>query len=532
MATPPTPPRLSERDVSYLKLLKTLKQAPSVTEGALGVVRRIADWIDSLAVLNFICSHQPWLDDWGVKEALVHNDRTPARHRVELEKAIAIFDLLREMDAPGLSAQERAEIQEDIKYLFKTLPEHDRPIVKQHAYALSATRTGKAPKARVATPEDDEAIDAATAALLAGEDESAELDADDVPLPAPSGFAPLEIEPAAAPSGFAPLEIEPAAAPAGFAPVSADAAASAAPDGTPTQGGTTDMLRVAEQEALAAANEAAVSAAEDEAAEEDSAEATVAQAAGARLAGMDRGAKVTAARATPDAEMLGLLVFDQDDEVALALLENPALTDRLASTVARRASQRVAAEIYRKRAIFMRPLVRQALLECPNAPSAALLEVVNSVSDINELLRILRSPKVKFLEVKAKARARMAMIFKSLGQNEKIAAIRRAGSFLLKELWTDFFRDEALVVRCVQEKQVEANIVLEIARSKIAPRRALEVIGTTAQYTANYQICLELVLNPKTPRQVVTTLIRKLNPSDRKMVKNNPALPQSIRNFA
>ena len=43
---------------------------------------------------------------------------------------------------------------------------------------------------------------------------------------------------------------------------------------------------------------------------------------------------------------------------------------------------------------------------------------------------------------------------------------------------------------------------------------------------------LELVLNPKTPRQIVTRLINKLNPADRKMVKNNPSLPESIRRFA
>src|SRR5437870_3545557 len=100
-ATPPT--GLSERDVSYLKLLKTLKQSQAVTEGALGVVRRIAEWIDSVPVLDFIASHQPWLDDWEVKEGLVHNDHTPARYRVEIEKSIAIFDLLREMDAPDLA---------------------------------------------------------------------------------------------------------------------------------------------------------------------------------------------------------------------------------------------------------------------------------------------------------------------------------------------------------------------------------------------------------------------------------------------
>ena len=74
--------------------------------------------------------------------------------------------------------------------------------------------------------------------------------------------------------------------------------------------------------------------------------------------------------------------------------------------------------------------------------------------------------------------------------------------------------------------------MLEIARSKIAPRKALEAIGNTPQYVANYDVLLQVVLNPKTPRQIVTKLIRRLNPADRKMVKSNPSLPESIRRMA
>jgi len=458
-------PALSERDVSYLKLLKTLKQSPTVTEGALGVVRRIAAWIDSVAVLNFICTHQAWYDDWEVKEALVHNDRTPGNHRIEIEKAIAIFDQLREMDDPALAASERAEIQEDIKYLFKTLPEHDRAVVKQHAYDLSATRSGKT-GAHVTVPV---APTTGTAVV-------------DAPQP--------------------PME-----------------------DAT---GAVTEAIRVAEQEAFAHVDEAAATLAPEEVEEHEES----APAEAVTLAAMPKERKLTFARGSADDQVLTLLAFDTDDEVLLALLDNPAMNDRIAATIARRATSRVANDIYRRRGLFMRPMIREALLECPNAPSAALLEIVNSISDFTHLLKLLRSPKVKFLEVKAKARSRLSMIFKALGQNEKIAALRRAGSGLLKELWTDFFRDEALVVRCVQEKQVDSNIVHEIARSKIAPRRALEIIGTTPQYLANYGIVLELVLNPKTPRQIVQQLMHRLTPADRKMVKNNPAIPEAIRRFA
>lgn len=474
----PTPPHgLTERDVSYLKLLKTLKQLPTVSEGTLGVVRRLAAWMDSVAVLEFIAGHQPWYDDWEVKESLVHNDLLAQRWRSDIEKAIAIFDLLREMDDPVLSAQERGEIQDDIKYLFKTLAEHDRAVVKQHAYQLSASRQGKTgPGVGVATP-----------------------------------------------SSAAAVAPDPAGAANDAAAVAASQAAEEA-----LQGDVTQTIRDAELEARQIAEAVASEELAEAVAEIEEAPAPTT----ATLAAIPLDRRLTFAQASPDPAVLGLLVFDTNEDVLIALLDNPALGDRQAATIARRATARVAEAIYRHRRIFMRPLVREALLECPSAPSSALLEVVNSISDLIQLLKLIKSPKIKFMEVKAKARSRLAMMFKSLGMSEKISAIRRAGSSLLKELWTDFFRDEALVAQCVAEKSLDPSIILEIARSKIAPRRALELIAANASYVANYQICLELVMNPKTPRQVVTKLLPKLNANDRKMIKNNPALPEAIRRFA
>ena len=463
---------LSERDVSYLKLLKTLKTASTGGAGAeLGVVRRIATWIDSVAVLDFICGHQPWFDDWEVKEGLIHNDATPLRHRQELEKAIAIFELLHELDDPAHGPQERTEIQEDIRYLFTHLPEHDRGVVKAHAYELSASRReGPSPAGAVARTAE----------------------------------APVPARPEAVADAH-------------------DASIDELTGDLPADGSVTETLRQTEMEALAASE------LEDDAPAPD---VEAAAAASAPHAALPLAQRVALARSSTEAEALGSLAYDTHEEVVLALVQNPALNDRLAAVIAQRATGRVAAEIHRNRRLFMRPLVQQALLECPNAPSAALLEIVNSMGNLRDLMKLLSSPKVKFLEVKAKARARLSMIFKSLGTGEKLQAIRSSGRSMLKELWTDFFRDEQLVIKCLQEKQVDQGIVLEIARSKVAPRRALELIAASPSWLANYQVMLELVMNPKTPRQVVAKLIPKLKPADRKMIKSNPALPEAIRKFA
>lgn len=525
-----SPGRLPERDVHYLKLLKSLRASQDAGGGGpIGVVQRIADWIDSVPVLEFICANPAWCDDWGVKEALLHNDLTPSRWRVELEKHVAIFDLLREMDSPELSAQEKGEIQEDLKYLFKTLSEHDRAVVKQRAKSLarSAGDASKRPAGETAA-----AAPAAIAEAPAEPSISQELLAGEL------GIAPAEAPPA--PGDGAVTEQLHAAEEQAFA--AEWAAAMAEMEAADEEGVELvvdeELLVEAEPGAPAAGEPAAPEPAAEPALEEpeelEELEGAVDEgaAAAAPIAKQPVEARIEAAATSADPAVLGALAHDSSEDVQLALVRNPSLADGPAAILARRAGSQVAAAIHRERRLFMRPMVQAALLECPNAPSTALLEIVNSISDVPGLMRLIRSPKVKFLEVKAKARHRLKTIFRSLGANEKMAVLRRAGRGIIKELWTDFFRDEALVLRCVREKQIDSGTALEIARSSIAPRKALEALGNSPQYAANDQVTLQLVLNPKTPRQVVTKLMRKLNPADRRMVKSNPSLPESIRRMA
>jgi len=241
-----------------------------------------------------------------------------------------------------------------------------------------------------------------------------------------------------------------------------------------------------------------------------------------------------AARAavSEDPAELSHLAHSANEDVQLALVANPHLPETAAVLLTRKATYRVAEAVFRNRALFQRPRVRSAILECPNAPAAAQIQAVNHLGDFPALVRLLGSPRIRHLEVKSKARARLRSRFKSLSQGEKLAAIRQSGRSVLRHLWTDFFRDEALVLRCLQEKQLDGGMVLEIARSRIAPRRALEVIGSTPAWTGQYPVLQALVANPKTPRQVAVRLLPKLKPADRKALQKNPAVPAAVRRMA
>ncbi|MFP3940098.1 MAG: hypothetical protein ACLF0P_07315 [Thermoanaerobaculia bacterium] len=419
----------SEREEVHLKLLRSLRAAGGT--GALGVVRRLATWIDSSPVLEEIASHPPWFADWGVKEAFIRNEHTPEAIRSRCAQAVGVLDLLRELDTAELSERERREIREQTRVLIRALPEEDRERVRSRALELSASRG-----AELAPP--------------APEDEAAELAA-----------ASAELEPAAG----------------------------EAPDQETTARPPADELRPEDGRSVA-------------------------------ISGLSLGRRVQLARSSRDLAELQVLSAETNDEVRLALLANPALGERLIADVARTSSARVAREIYRNRRLFQRPMVRRALLESAHVPSAALVEVVSSMGDLRGLLGLTQNPKIRSMEVKARARARLTALFRSLGSAEKISTVRSSGRSLLKALWTDFFRDEELVLRCLRERHLDKGLVVEIARSSIAPRRALRLIGETPSLYAPYEVRLALARNPKTPRAIVRKLLPGLTAEDRRDVES------------
>lgn len=442
-------PPLSEREEVHVKLLNSLKA--SGTGGELGVVRRIATWIDSPRVIGLIVSHGPWFDDWGIKEALIRNEHTPERFRSRCARTVGVLDLLHELDRPDLSKGERAEVRDQARNLIRTLPAEDRERVHSRALELSSSRAAtEVTEAAAADPEPAEVFDGDDTLPLTGPESEAEEPAAPAPVAGPTPVPPVE---------------------------------------------------------------------------EDGPEQGKARA----LSNLSPDRKIALAKTSRDLAVLQVLSGEDSDDVRLALLGNPSLGERLVADLARSASARVAREIYRHRRLFQRPMVRRALLESPNVPSAALVEVVSSMGDLRGLLGLTQNPKIRSMEVKARARARLTALFRGLGSSEKISTIRSSGRSLLKALWTDFFRDEELVLRCLRECHLDKGLVLEIARSSIAPRRALKLIGETPSLSAPYEVRLALVQNPKTPPKVVERMLHGLRPADRQALEGHPTVSQALR---
>ena len=504
--------RVGEREESFLKLLSSLAAAGQHGAQAPGVVGRIAAWIDSPRVLEVICRHPPWFGNWQVKEALLRNAATPAGPRQVLERQIAVFDLLRELDSPGLGAGERQEIREDVRGLLSTLSAEDRIPIKQRALELSSSRrrppeSAAGPPGREGAEAAEEPSDEAGGTAL----EEAAPAALEFAFPEPEyeelgtgEFVLDDLLTEAESASSEPLEAPP--------PMAAE----------PSSAALGPILEIVEIEA-------ATLEAEEPKREQPRAEGA-SQLAPGRPAQL--GEELEAARTSTDSQVLSALAQRPVETLQLALLENSALPELAAVSLARRGTATVASRIYHSQRWFSRPRIREALLACPAAPAAAQLEALGSLRSFAKLLEVLSSPRIRHLEVKAKARSRLRGLFQTLSQGEKLAAVRTGGRSLLRQLWTDFFRDEPLVLRCLREKRLDEGTVLEIARSKIAPRRALEEIGNNAAWAASYPIRLALVMNPKTPRPIAARLLQRLKPADRKMLRKNMAISAALRNKA
>jgi hypothetical protein len=176
--------------------------------------------------------------------------------------------------------------------------------------------------------------------------------------------------------------------------------------------------------------------------------------------------------------------------------------------------------------------VKVALLHNPHTPETVAMECLAHVSSPRELMLVMRDPKVRSVEVKAKARARLVERWRTMATEERVAAIRQTGGELLNELWTEAFGDERTLLRLVEERGVPEGVVLRIARSRVAPRPVLAAIGRDPSLVNNYAVRLELALNPKTPREVVAQLIPRLTPADRQRLKASSHVAEAVRDLA
>jgi hypothetical protein len=238
------------------------------------------------------------------------------------------------------------------------------------------------------------------------------------------------------------------------------------------------------------------------------------------------------ARTTQSQEELAHYAFEADDDVFESFLDNPAASAEQVASLGHKTTRDRIIRIARHQKWFAKSNVREALLKNPNTPEDVALRCLSHVGRMDSLSRLLRDPRVRSLAVKAGARQRLVDRYRALSVDQRVSSIKASGGQLLQDLWKEAFSDRQALKKLLSDRGLDEAVAVRVARSRIAPREALLALGNNRNLLAKYQVCLELAMNPKTPREVLSRVVPRLTPADRARLRQSRSLTDHTRSLA
>lgn len=237
------------------------------------------------------------------------------------------------------------------------------------------------------------------------------------------------------------------------------------------------------------------------------------------------------AATTTDTIQMAILMTDPSDEVFHALLNNPALPEDLVVGYARSISAERAETMFHHQNWSHCTRFRDVLLDNPQTPHSVSLEILSTTTNFQILVKVLKNPKITSIEVKQTAHHRLVELYQTIDSAERITWITKTKGEILQELGEEAFHDESTIATLLRESSLNEETVLRVVRAKAVPRSALAEIGNHPAWSNHAQIRLELMMNPKTPRETMARLLPLLSPADRARIKTNRSLPDYIRSM-
>jgi hypothetical protein len=581
--------RLPEQDrIPFRNLALIRPQAP--TPGQLQLVESLARNLASPRLLTLIARTPHWVVSGPVLLALAGNEATPEAMRRDLELAVSLFDLVRELDrAPAGEREERAEM---VRALYQQLPLNLRAVVKQQAKHLARSvhasgqtlelpplpageqdwetlttppqeAEARRPPARLprldllARAESTPIMEELQAFLV---DEDVEVRAAALRNPALSEEVLLEVLPRCAVPGLFddlyaearwyfrdPLREAVYASPCCPLALARKMAGSRDLVGLLGQGpqDRTALHRVvslfhqldesefqyltwwAKCRAPAMLRVVKIFF--------DRLQRRRASHAGGLGGEGGEGRWVTlkervhmASRATqPDQFMAALK--DGDLGVFQAALGNPGLTANVVVAVIPSLDGARAEQVAGHRAWGALTGVREALLHHPRLQEKTALGLLRDDLPHRVLLDVLRDPRLPHLEVKRQALEYLRASYRRMPVPQRILALRASGGELLRHLPREILEDQETLRLLVEDRQVDPGILLRLARNRQTPREILDQIASHPVLMAHPAVTSELLLNPKTPHQASRRIWGLLSESEHQTLLRSPHLPATLR---
>jgi hypothetical protein len=242
--------------------------------------------------------------------------------------------------------------------------------------------------------------------------------------------------------------------------------------------------------------------------------------------------RVFMAQQATQPEQISAALRDADPKVFNVALENPGLTAQALMAVIPGLDGAQAEKVAAHRAWGTVPQVRAALVHNVHLGEATALRLLQSLTGDRTLLDILRDQRLPHLEVKRRALAMLRDRYLAMPVPQRILALRASGGELLRHLDQEILEDPETLRLLIADRQVDPGILLRLARNKQVPREILELIAAHPVLMAHPAVMSELLLNPKTPRQAASRIWGLLSDSEQQHLLRSPHLPAPLRQLA
>jgi hypothetical protein len=234
-------------------------------------------------------------------------------------------------------------------------------------------------------------------------------------------------------------------------------------------------------------------------------------------------------RAQGSAEELASVLFDHSEEVLLALLDNPKLSeDHLRVLLSRKNLTRTFLHELGTRQRLLRPYaVKLALVRHPHAPRHLSLALLRHLYPF-DLLRVAGTPAAP-AELRRQAEEALVARLTMFSPGERLSLARQGGARLATALLAD---GEARIHQAALDNPhlTEEGVVRALRGQKVPPE-AVSAIAAHPRWSCRYEVRLALIRNPATSLRSMLALLEQVLPQDLAELTADRLMPPDRRTY-
>ncbi len=159
------------------------------------------------------------------------------------------------------------------------------------------------------------------------------------------------------------------------------------------------------------------------------------------------------------------------------------------------------------------------MLHNKNLPEKYGLRFVKELSELKDLLDVLRDKKITSIEIKNVAYSTLLRKFNSMTEEEKAKIIIDSNGEIFRELWSVIFNDEKLLETLLTKFEPNEEIVARIVHSRLTPLSILKLIVDRNIHLDNIAVVIEFFSNPKVSMSLQEELLSKLSDRIKQQLK-------------